>query len=445
MPTRKPKDVLVSIGILAAVGTAIVFGVVTSDWYEVCMCRWTADLPKLRQHACGPFDTDFRRISSAHPNEAAVQRSRLRLVQIDQLVSIICQRLNDCHMLQPSDLSGRDSFVTANSLLRDYSLAFSTPVPPSSLSPKELQSMDCYIHGYACASGDFVCKRARIALADAPDSPEILELSMVIPLLATPDQDWSTQIIDTMPAWLRRPFNLEVLEFVALRTGHPQAAYQFRANGSSDRQLGFTAYARTAAKKLIQGRYYDAAIICLRAAVERARHDGSEQDVEASTADLAATFAMAGRPQSALDSISTIVNRVETRSAATPFVLDKLRYMYLNGQYSEIPNEASRYLSDVKYASYHSQMMYLCWIAASRDEKPAQLPDYWQSQFLTQFPDDPLGAEMHFANAMRLLGEARNEEAIREMELLERRFPHAAVTKKSKTILQRLKDYNASN
>jgi hypothetical protein len=114
-----------------------------------------------------------------------------------------------------------------------------------------------------------------------------------------------------------------------------------------------------------------------------------------------------------------------------------LKDLYEAQLFDEVLGECDRADHDSHCAGYEPQIMYVRWATDMRLGR-TEKADCVQQEFLRQFPNHLLGADMHFNTAMNLLGAADYKGAEEELAIIRAHYPTASVAAKTDEILTRL-------
>lgn len=88
-------------------------------------------------------------------------------------------------------------------------------------------------------------------------------------------------------------------------------------------------------------------------------------------------------------------------------------------------------------AEYRPQILYIQWAASRRLDRMAESSAV-QQEFLKRYPDHPLAADMHFADATTLLANSSYSAASEKLAMIQTKWPDAKVTAKAKEIREKL-------
>ncbi len=105
--------------------------------------------------------------------------------------------------------------------------------------------------------------------------------------------------------------------------------------------------------------------------------------------------------------------------------------------FDEAIKQCDRAEHDPKDADFLPRILYIHWAASRRLARTSET-ERVQREFLRRFPNNPLAADMHFADAMQSLAQGDYATADKQLAVIEQRFPNAPVTSKARDIRQRL-------
>jgi tetratricopeptide (TPR) repeat protein len=108
----------------------------------------------------------------------------------------------------------------------------------------------------------------------------------------------------------------------------------------------------------------------------------------------------------------------------------KLQQLYQAQQFQEVLDECDKAEHDQRYSASEPRILYLQWVA---DRRLGHLEDANRAkqQFLERFPNQVLGADMYFAEAVNLLAHNEYKNARKIFILIESHYSGSQIAKTS--------------
>jgi hypothetical protein len=453
------------------------------------------DYATARKKALEPTEKEFAAILAAHPGDAALGQLRERLTVIEWTTDSVLRRLETVrsssvdkliqHPAAPAASGKATSAMGAADILQDVAGDFAAELPAPGVSDREREVLVRHYESAVAAAVSYVARRAgTVAGLDDRAAAEAAQLSLVLPFLTVPDPAWNERDVAALPEWVRKPKPLAVAESFALSVNRPQSAYQFAlfARKFSDKPTETAApptpieYYRRTAARLVEARDYAGAIRCLRAGIRLAEAgDGSgagktpaagiapkvakkpeattkpeaaadsankQTDAAALREQLAAAYEATGHPELAAEEMKQQMKADLSAEQYGRSALLRLKYLYASDKLKEIPPEALAYRSDRRCETVLPQILYIEWSTLRRLDRQEEAKRV-QATFLERFPDNVLGADMYFANAVTALAASDHEEAVRQLDIIEARYPQSKLVPRAKEIRGRLESSGA--
>lgn len=403
----------------------------------------------------------YGQLLSQHPDDADLKAFDERLRQVEQFAASIRQRIGQIRREALSsllDVSGpapaargsnkaRRTPVSvsqdASELLLEAAETLAGGLAKPQLDEQALGLLrDYYNARLAAASRDLWQAAWSARVTDPERMAEICRLAMVLPLLATPDENWTLEHIRQLPEWLRAEKNLPILRRFALVHKRLQTAYQFHliigpGKGPATRPASFGEFLAAAAKELATQRDYRAAMACYRQAIALAESEKDTARVCEQRIALSELLEQVGHPALAADEMRQLAAVQDDSPQLGRIAMLRLKYLYAAGQYPTILQESPQYEANALCRSYWPQLLYLRWVTHRRLDQ-AQQGQEAQEAFLADYPDHPLGADMYFSSAMSALAASDYAEALRLLEVVEYRYPKYKGMAKVKEVRTRL-------
>ncbi len=405
------------------------------------------------QEQQGPYD----RVIAAYADDAAIRAFQQRVATLGRVVGLLIDGFEAskaaslASMLQgleempasaaPTGPSG--SALMAMDILSEYEPYFAAGLPTPPIKEEELAVLRDYYRGVIEAAQAYVGKRGRVVAAISDRSRiDAVQLGLVLHFLHVDDQAWTRDHIESLPEWMKQPTGLRAVERFALRLRRTRTAYAFvqymhESRLKGGRPLDYAQYLRAAARQAQQDRDFHAAVYCLRAAVAESEPAGDHEQTAQLRFDLAALYAEAGHPQLAADEITVVLSAQVQPDTYGRAAMLRLKYLYEADQFDVIVKESPGYQADDRCRIYLPQVIYITWVACRRvnDEPGAE---QLSNVFLERFPRHPLGADIHFGAAMKMLSKSDYEGAQRRLEIIEYHYPASHLTRKVKELQERL-------
>jgi hypothetical protein len=196
-------------------------------------------------------------------------------------------------------------------------------------------------------------------------------------------------------------------------------------------------YFRNTASRLLAARDYLGAVHCLRAGAALAEADGKADLAVDLRYQLAEVYEKTSHPELAAEEVKQLLGRKLPDAQYGKGAMLRLKYLYAAGQHAAIPAEAAAYAADPRCSGYLPQVLYIHWITLRRLDRQEEAKRV-QAKFLEAYPDNPLGADMLFANALAALAASDYEGAVRILDVIEARYPDSKLLQRVKEIRGRL-------
>src|SRR4051794_39939276 len=111
----------------------------------------------------------------------------------------------------------------------------------------------------------------------------------------------------------------------------------------------------------------------------------------------------------------------------------RLKYLYVAHRFRDAAREAATYDADKRCKPYLPQILYLEWLTLRRLDRASDAKRA-QATFFERFPENPLGADMYFADAMTAVAASDYDEALRQLEMIEARYATSKLIPRVKEI-----------
>jgi hypothetical protein len=118
-------------------------------------------------------------------------------------------------------------------------------------------------------------------------------------------------------------------------------------------------------------------------------------------------------------------------------VVQRLSQYYRAELYDRVLTQVQEERDKPENAEYRPQILYIQWVASRRMDRMAE-GSAVQQEFLKQYPDHWLAADMHFADAMSLLANSDYPAASEKLAMIQTKWPDAKVAVKAKEIREKL-------
>jgi tetratricopeptide (TPR) repeat protein len=425
--------------------------------FSIAVSDVSEEFTDYKQKELEPYKDKLTEISKAHSNDPLLNEYFTRIVLIDEVATHLMSKfqliktssldnlLEDIVAIPQNPVTKSQSVhgISALEILNEYQQRFSVQLPIPELSEQEIKTLRDYYNSSAKAAGTYIANRGQITIAiDDRYASDILELCMVIPFLHIPDNAWTQDQIKALPAWMKSPTNLRLMEDFSLRVKRPFTAYNFalfqqqsiKADGE---KLDYLAYLNLTAKRTLNDRDYYVAIHCLKIAIQMAQEQTEQETAISPHFKLAEILSDTGHSSLAADQLKQILDTYPKSSQYSKAAMLRIKYLYESGLYNEILEEVSVYQADERCRTYLPQLLYISWVTHRRQGLSSEA-DELQKTFLERFPEHPLGADLYFASAMTALAASDYEETERLLEIIEYRYPKSKISQKAKQIQDRI-------
>jgi len=414
----------------------IVFAItaVRLNWLERLAAWYNAeDLPHLRAQLCGSLQKKYDAWKKANSGTPAVEAAERRLWCMDNLTSNLAQNIDNTNNIGGHGMPrsrGAD-------LIAEYAPQLALDARIAILPPVQRDLVERYYLAYAQASEEFILKHGRLVAASGSPTPTLAEWCFVLPLLDHSEDQWANYAI---PDWLQKAGCRQMMEYLALRSGHPRAAFACSENGRNERQSSsFAHYIAVSVTSLLKAKQYLAAEACAQAGIANAKGPEDSVDYCSLVGELAEALSKMGKKADALHEVTMALEENQDPSKYGQLLLLHLRCLYENDRCDEVLEIARRNRDDKRCDAVRPQILYLGWVAARHlDSKISQESAVWRQEFLDCFPEHMLGADMRFATAMELLAAGDYEHASQQLAIIEEHYPTATIAAKARDIRKRL-------
>lgn len=425
-----------------------------------------ADFAAFQKSALADLEQAHAKILQADRNDANLEQYAQRLRLIDDVAQLLIQEftrvksasldilVDDPLGKSPAKPAGRQgparSLATrpdasqpmdALAILDRYSDELTASLSLPALGREELETLRNYYDAKAKAASRFIAQKGRpIAAVNPARSSDILELCLVIPFLHVADAAWTQEQVDLLPDWMKAGANLEKMEKFSLGSRRPLTAWQFairQARLKKTQPEDLLEYLRKSAQEAVANREYHCAIQCYRSAVAQAQSRQLKDVATSIQVSLCELLARLEHPQLAASEIKAAMDANPSSAEFGKAAVLRLKFLYESSQFDQILKESGDYQKDDRCGQQLPQIMYITWVSARRQNQQDKA-DALASNFLKQFPDHPLGADLYFASAMSKLAEGKYEEAIKLLETVEVRYPKSPLIPKVKEVHTRL-------
>ena len=371
-----------------------------------------------------PVDADtYQRIVDAHRDDPHLQQFQLRLKTIARLseqlatsFAALREKAFDSLLDDVDDASAAaaarptssqtspPALMSASALIDEHRRTFATPLQAPDLPASDLKLLRTYYHQSVTAMADHIAAEGELVDSVDPETGrQVIELCLVVPLLHYGDQQWSTERVGRLRAWLKRERPLAALELFALKVRRPQTAYAlYQARNKArktDEQPGEAAKAKAmtdpaatdasrnatatnqretrptdslvdylsmAAGRLIDQQAFHTALFCLKTAITEATRQGLTDKAAALGTQTAALLDQLGHPQAAADEMAKLAAAAKAPADYARAITLRIKYLFRAEAYSQLNKEAAEHLADPRTSAYTPQIIYLHWLSHRR-------------------------------------------------------------------------------
>ena len=416
---------LLGIGCLLLLSTTMSYAQnVDMNAYQA-ICRKYADHPDMRvfQARLEQLETLKARLESAFES----YRKQALFSMLDDSIG----RVPENNVIErPND--------TALGLLAEYRLAFETPISAEVFSNEEQLILIKLYEDTVISFRRIISNRGRSIVAAYPQhAMRAMSLSLVLPMLHIPDDQWRSEDVEDLPAWILKRVHLDLLEDFALRAGRPLTAYSFHIKSRDETQIDRLSYLKLTADRMTREQRFEEAIVCLTVVVELYQTNNDHKNWIESIFRLSQILDDTGRSAEASEWITELLSEQFSDEVYSRALICHLKYLYNDEQYQAILEISKTHDSSSRVAGYQPQIMYITWVSARRlgaDVVAAST----QKEFLERFPRHVLGADLYFDQAMQSLAQSDYSEAERVLSYILYRYPQSRLISRIERIQRQL-------
>jgi len=415
------------------------------------------DYEHRKSAALQPMAEPFQRFLDAHKTDPAPQEYLEHLERLDEVACLLIEKLSAAEFAAAQDLlqgvldvdasnkpavSSEALTASACEILERYQVHFAKGVPTPVAEPDELGLLRRYYKAAAQAAADHIAARCeRLWGSGGARRGNGLELSVVLPFLDVPDEEWSAENVARLAPWQREHTSLCILEEFALSVGRPLTAYEFaaqrarRSEGQDCAEKG--KYLRQTAEKLVAEQDYQSALRCLECAKSVTSPEQDPWAAAETCLKTAKVYGLAGHYQRAADECKAAMDLWPGPAGEMGLDLARMKYLYELRQYDVILQEHDDCVWEGKDAPFNGEKLYIFWVACQRKHLNDRAEEIKQ-MFLENYGDHALAADMHFATAMSALAHGKYDEAVRALTVVESRFPDSKLMPTVRSMKRRL-------
>jgi exosortase/archaeosortase family protein len=413
----------------------------------------------------GPYEQSYQQILQEHGDAPELRALRNRLAMVDELVDQVLAQLEVANsesldgllaQVGPKDGAGLASNqtelprMTGAALYFNYQPILEQGVALPDLDQEDLNLLRQYYSARIATAVQDISDRARFVMGiNQANRAGVVELCLVLPLLHTPDDQWSVHDTEQLPAWLSERNMLDEVEAAALRMGRPSTAYQFSEHcregaKSSDGAQQYLQYLRQASLQAMQTDNYRQFFACMGAAVAMAEARSLRDHVVELRKQLAEGLADMKHPGLAADQMKLLLESDPDHREAGSVVMLRLKYLYAAKQFERIAEEAQRYQQDEQLALYRPRLLYMLWVSQQRLGQQLGATET-EAVILRDYPDDDVAADVHFAHAMEALARSDYTEAQKILDVIIYRHPKSRLVSRAQELQKRLRDSGSAH
>ncbi len=424
-----------------------------------CSADQIGSYQNFKQNVLGPLANRYDQIVAAHKDDGALETFLHRINLIDTIAHLLVESFESTRSDSLDSLLGdiadapdahRTSSPThtieAREILSEYTSHFGETISFSSLTKEEITFLRNYYDTLAKMAGKFIAQRGKMVSAiNKQSGVDVLELCMVMPFLHLSDQQWAAENIKALPEWMKTEENISALERFSLQVRRPITAYQFslfnKKSGANNkaRELTYPDYLLAAAESLIKHSDYHVAIHCIRIGIEQAEQAKKQETAVKLHFRLGDLLSNMGHPDLAAKEMLQLMELYPKCSDWGKAALLRVIYLYKVGDFKTVASEADKYKSDRRCNDYLAQILYVSWVTHHKRLNDLETAQKLQQQFLKQYSEHPLGADMYLTSAMTAMASGDYEEADRLLEIVEYNYPKSRIQQKAKNLREQLK------
>jgi len=424
-----------------------VFCVVVLSWCAMTSVCLSVDYVTARQPALSDMHNEYAQVIERNAPADSIRLAQQRVAVLDRFTSRLLEGLAACHSASSRQLLGdvlADTLASVPTpkaparrtqpipdplvLFAECAELFDPPLDTSALSAKDAETLRSYLQSAVAAAMAETWKLGKgVSLSSERFTANtVIGLSMVLPLLHTPDKEWSEKTTEALPGWLRETTRAGIAEWFCIRAGRPRAAWHLSRHGpdASARSTDLLAYLESGGDHMLSVGNLPAALACCRAGSDVATE--SKDDARALEFCLkgADCLQRSGYPDEAAGELDKVLARHSSSDRYGELVVRQLKHLYSAEQFDTTRSKAEAALADKRLSQWRRQLVYLLWLTARRtaDEKAIVK---WQSDFLEHYPQHAWSAEIHFHWGMRSFVDSDYASAQQQFALVRKQFPNS--------------------
>lgn len=398
---------------------------------------------------CGPLRDQF--LAAAGEDQGIVKEVANRTETTKKLVGRIAAYYQDIQSGVMMDLIGQEAGTPtrnkrtigsyaqeAAELVTQNQAALATALPRTGETPATVQAACDYCQAVLAAAERFTAQRGqeadalKVGMAPA-------ELAIVMPLLNHSDDQWNKKLIDAFGAWMKKEQSLKAQQWVCILANHPRAAYELwiyqlgdrDANGIQEAQ--YCQYLAKQADGLFGSKDFVKGITSLKGAILLADQSKVEEMAISLRFRLAEAYVIYGHCPLAADEMKEILTLYRQCPQYPKAALLRLKYLYEGELFAKVLEEVQALQSDQAAFACRPQITYIWWVTCRREGKTEDAARI-QNSFISDYPDHPLCADMHFASAMNCLAGGDYSGASSFLAKILDKFPTSPVAKKAQEV-----------
>jgi len=332
----------------------------------------------------------------------------------------------------------RPAKVSAEQLYKAYARYFYYPIDTGSLSSPEKRFLQAYYHAHVQAMVDELMFLGRPLEAVSRDNYDLGYYLLLLPLLHSPS-GFDPTLLDHLPPWLLTSASLERLsDFCLFKVGRLDAAEAVALRLQATQPDAATRrdfFVRTASRCRKAGRP-KLAVKCLRRAIALCRPD--DPAVVAYRFEIYHTWHEAENLALAADEAGAIARDYPGTEHAGKARFLRISCLVGLGEDRAALTELEPAIDDPTCRPFRADLLYLKWKCLRKEGRAGDVGRVLRS-FLSEYPQNPHGAEMFFAVGVDCLSVQRYEDALNVFEAIVERYPGTSWSKKAKGLVKKIR------
>lgn len=322
-----------------------------------------------------------------------------------------------------------------------HSLAAIPVVPTSSVKQTGL---DAYLKVY----GESAQQYANQVIDDAfekkrIDPKEATRLRITTSLLYNSDSNWTDAVSNQQPEWMRTKDLALVAERYCIYLKRFRTAYSLNKTllapptTQQAAQQTFLAYLEFTSRERLAQKDVTGAYQCAKAALKEADDSKNVKAQVQLNLLIAEIQSLAGNHQIAAGQAKIALTQATEREDRLRAMLLRLKFLFQAAQYEDLLADVHSFKADASAKVIMDRILYLEWITLIRINKDQDAKTIGD-KLVKDYPQSQFTSEIHYHNAIQFLVQGKYDDASKELEIVELRYPDSSAAKQAKDMRAKL-------